>query len=103
MYRNRIHFTVRDMDGWNTMMEVHEAIKEIATRLGQPTATMWTETVGVFNQLTFELDYESLAQFETSEKAMRADPEWGKQVSRLQDAAVDGKGWTELMETVEKG
>lgn len=100
MYRNRIHFTVRDMDGWNTMIEVFQAVTEIATRLGQPTATLWTETVGVFNQMTIEIDYDSLAQFEASEQAMRADSEWVKQVSRVQDATVDGKGYTELLETV---
>lgn len=100
MYRERIHMTVRDRDGWNTAVEATDELNAICTRLGAPTATLWTETVGTFNQLTWEIDYASLAAYEDAQRKVRADGDWGKQVSRLVEVTEPGKGWTELMETV---
>lgn len=98
MYRHRIHMTVRDVQGWNEALEVVQGINDMATRLNQPLATLWTETFGVFNQIVAEIDYESLADFETNQDAMTADPEWPELLARLTPVLVEGKGYTELME-----
>lgn len=100
MYRERIHMTVRDQDGWNTAVEVTQELNAICTRLKVPTATLWTETVGTFNQLTWDIDHASLASYEATQTAVRGDEDWGKQVRRIVEVAEPGKGWTELLETV---
>lgn len=98
MYRHRIHMTVRDLHGWNEALAVAEEINALATRLGQPNATMWTESFGAFNQIVAEIDYESLAAYETGQKEMSEDPEWSKLMGRLIPVLVEGKGYTEMME-----
>ena len=100
MYRERIHMTVRDRDGWNTAIDATAEINAICTRLKLPTATLWTETVGPFNQLTWDIDHETLASYEAAQKALRSDEEWGKQVGRITEVAESDKGFTELLETV---
>jgi hypothetical protein len=100
MYRERIHMTVRDRDGWNTAIDATAEINAICTRLDLPTASLWTETVGTFNQLTWDIDYATLAAYEAAQATLRSDEDWGKQVSRITDVAEPGKGWTELLETV---
>lgn len=98
MYRHRIHMTVRDVAGWNEALGVVQGLNDMATRLNQPLATLWTDTFGVFNRLVAEIDYESLADFETSQNTMSGDPEWLELIARLQPILVEGKGYTELME-----
>ena len=63
MYRERIHMTVRDYDGWKTAIEITQELNAICTRLNVPTAVLWTETVGTFNQLTWEVDHPTLASY----------------------------------------
>lgn len=98
MYRQRIHLTVKDIDGWNTLLDVGQQMNAIAERLGQPKASVWTLSVGIFNELVFEIDYDSLSAFEASQKAMYSDPEMAKQMQRVSEVAVEGKGWSELLE-----
>ncbi|MCW2571594.1 MAG: hypothetical protein JWO88_1652 [Frankiales bacterium] len=98
MYRERIHLTVRDMDGWNETVDAVAEINKICTRIGNPTGQLWTETIGVFNHLVVEIDHESLASYETTTKALRAEPEVHKQLLRVTAATVEGKGYTELLE-----
>lgn len=100
MYRERIHMTVRDREGWNVAVDATAEINAICTRLRVPTGSLWTETVGPFNQLTWEIEHQTLASYEQAQAALRADEDWGKQVSRITDVAEPGKGWTELLETV---
>ena len=100
MYRERIHMTLRDQDGWNTAVDATREINAICTRLNVPGGTLWTESFGPFNQLTWEIDHPTLASYEASQAAIRADEDWGKQVRRIVEVAEPGKGWTELVETV---
>lgn len=86
------------MQGWNEALAVAEEINALATRLGQPTATMWTDTFGVFNQLVAEIDYESLAAYEVGQKEMSEDAEWPNLMGRLIPHLVEGKGYTEMIE-----
>jgi hypothetical protein len=99
MYRERIHLTVADMDGWNEALDAMAEINKVMERLGQPTATIWTDTVGVFNQLIAEIDYVDLASYEKATKAFYAEPDVHKQLQRINHASVQGKGYTELLET----
>jgi hypothetical protein len=99
MYRERIHMTVRDRSGWNTALDATQEINAICARLDLPTATLWTETVGTFNQLTWDIDYATLADYAAAQATLRADEDWRKQVERIIEVA-EPKGWTELLETV---
>jgi hypothetical protein len=99
MYRERIHVTVNDLDGWNEAIDAMTEINKIVDRLGHPTATIWTETVGVFNHLVAEIDYTDLASYEAANKAFFAEADVHKQLLRLNSASVAGKGYTELFET----
>ncbi|MDT7538484.1 MAG: hypothetical protein QOI82_2069 [Actinomycetota bacterium] len=99
MYRERIHLTVTDMDGWNEAIDAMTEINKVMERLGQPTATIWTDTVGVFNQLVAEIDHVDLASYEAANKAFYANEEILKQLPRINHASVPGKGYTELLET----
>lgn len=99
MYRERIHLTVADIDGWNEAIDAMTEINGVLERLGQPTGTIWTETVGVFNQLVVEVDYVDLASYEAANKVFYANEEIRKQLPRLNHASVQGKGYTELLET----
>src|SRR5436190_23810215 len=85
MYRERIHMTVRDFEGWKIAVDATTEINAICTRLGVPTATLWTETIGPFNQLTWDIDHSTLTSYEQAQSAMRADGDWLKQVSRIND------------------
>ena len=106
MYRERIHLTVTDMDGWN---EAIDAMGEINKVLARPGETFdledvrkdeeCTDTVGVFNQLVAEIDYVDLTAYEAANKAFYANEEILKQLPRLNHASVQGKGYTELLET----
>jgi hypothetical protein len=99
MYRERIHLTVADIDGWNEAIDAMAELNKVMDRMGHPTATVWTDTVGVFNQLIAEIDYDSLATYEKATKAFYAEPDVHKQLQRINHAAVPGKGYTELLET----
>ncbi|MCU1589857.1 MAG: hypothetical protein JWP11_1113 [Frankiales bacterium] len=99
MYRERIHLTVADMDGWNEAIDAMAEINKVVERLGHPTATVWTDTVGVFNQLVAEIDHVDLASYERSTKAFYAEPDILKQLQRINHAAVPGKNYSELLET----
>ena len=98
MYRHRIHVTVNSAHNWNEALEVMRDMNGVATRLNQPSASVWTETVGEFNRLVVEIEYESLAAFETGQNEMSADPEWPALVARLDPILVEGTGYSELLE-----
>ena len=47
MYRERIHLTVTDMDGWNEAIDAMGEINKVMERIGHPTATIWTDSESV--------------------------------------------------------
>jgi hypothetical protein len=98
MYRERAHLFVRDLDGWNAVVAVVKDLNAFAEQEGHPTALLWTETVGVYDHLVAETDYDSLASFEASTKAMYQHPDFAAFNARLTAVLVEGKGYTELLE-----
>jgi hypothetical protein len=98
VYRSRIHITVKDVDGWNTLLDVNGEINAVAARLGLPQGTAWTLTVGIFNEIVIETDYASLAEFESAQTTMYRDQDVVAQIKRVNAVAVEGKGWSELLE-----
>lgn len=99
MYRERIHITVTGMDGWNEVIDAIAELNRLTEQKGNPTSTVWTETVGVVNHLVAEIDYDSLAAYEKANRDFFGDPEVIKQLQRISQAAVQGKTYTELLET----
>jgi hypothetical protein len=101
MYRQRIHMTVKDLDGWNEVVSVTREINTVLEVQGLPQATLWTETFGIFNHLVAEIDYESLAEYEAADQKMRASTEMSDLMKRLTGVWVEDKGYTELFETAD--
>jgi hypothetical protein len=101
MFRQRIHMHVTDLDGWNEVVSVNREINTIVEGMGLPTATLWTETFGIFNHLVAEIDYQSLAEFEDADRKMLASPEVSDLVKRLIAVCAADKGYTEMFETAD--
>ncbi len=97
MYRHVSHITVKDVDAWNEVLEVIGETNAEAERLGVPTATVWTETVGPFNNLQLVVEYDSLAEFEESNRKLYASEKAAELASRM-SPLLDGHGYTELFE-----
>jgi len=102
MYRYRVHMVVRDVASWNEAVDLARQTNVISERLGQPTLTLWTETIGQFNHLVAETEYDSLASLESSFKAMEADTEFQEVSRRVAPLLVADKGYTELLERAEQ-
>jgi hypothetical protein len=98
MYRERIHVYVRDIDGWNTLVDAAGEINGIALSLGQPVARLWTESWGPFNHVVAEIEHESLAAYETSRAAMQGNEDMRKQMTRINEVSIGDRGYTEMME-----
>jgi hypothetical protein len=98
MYRERAHMFVRGLDGWNEVVAVVNDVNAFAEQQGHPTAVLWTETVGVYDHLVAETEYDNLASFEASTKAMYQHPDFARYNARLTAVLVEGKGYTELLE-----
>lgn len=98
MYRERAHLFVRDLNGWNEVVALIKDVNAFAEQEGHPTALLWTETVGVYDHLVAETDYDNLASYEASTKAMYQHPEFATFSARLTAVVVEGKGYSELFE-----
>jgi hypothetical protein len=97
MYRHVSHVTVRDVDGWNEVLAIVAALNAEVDPLGLPTATVWTETLGEYNQLHIVTDYVSLAGFEEAQRKAAALPIYAD-LSRRLTSVVEPNGYTELFE-----
>ncbi|MCA1710908.1 MAG: hypothetical protein LC789_04390 [Actinobacteria bacterium] len=89
---------VRDIEGWNTLLDAGREINAIAAALGQPQAQLWTESWGPFNHVVAEIEHESLAAYETSQKVMRGNEDMRKQLTRIHEVSLEDRGYTEMME-----
>lgn len=101
MYRHHSHITVKDADGWNTVVAMVAKVNDQAEELGLPRGTLWTETVGPYNHLVLETEYDSLAAFEEASQKMYSMPSFGEFAKALADV-TDGVGRSELFERADQ-
>jgi hypothetical protein len=89
---------VRDIEGWNTLLDAGNEINAIATALGQPAARMWTESWGPFNHVVAEIEHASLSAYELSRAALQGNEDMRKQMTRINEVCLGDRGYTEMME-----
>jgi hypothetical protein len=102
MIRERAHFTVKNMAGWNEALDLIREVDEIQAAAGRATGTVWTQVVGQFNEIVIETDYPDLSTYERESGAMMSDPATMKLFARFEEITVTEKGYNELFMTAEK-
>jgi hypothetical protein len=98
MYRERIHMYVRDVEGWNTLLDACKEINAIVAGLGEPEARMWTESWGPFNHVVAEIDHASLSAYEAHRAALDGTEDMRTQMTRMHEVSIEDRGYTEMME-----
>jgi hypothetical protein len=102
MIRERAHFTVKNMAGWNEALDLIREVDEIQAAAGRATGTVWTQVVGQFNEIVIETDYPDLSTYERESGAMMSDPATMKLFARFEEITVTEKGYNELFMSAEK-
>ena len=102
MIRERIHFTVKNLAGWNEALDLIREVDEIQAAAGRATGTVWTQVVGQFNEIVIETDYPDLSTYERESAAMMSDPATMKLFARFEEITVTEKGYNELFMSAEK-
>ena len=102
MIRERIHFTVKNLAGWNEALDLIREVDEIQAAAGRATGTVWTQVVGQFNEIVIETDYPDLSAYERETAALMSDPAVMKLLARFEEVTVADKGYSELFMTAEK-
>jgi hypothetical protein len=100
MYRQRILLRVKP-EHWSDVIERGVKVNELSAKHGWAQASIWTQTVGPFNELVFEVDYPDLATFERETMAFFADPEIMAIVKELNGMTREDSGYTELWQRAE--
>jgi hypothetical protein len=102
MIRERIHFTVKNLAGWNAVLDLIREVDDIQAAAGRATGTVWTQVVGQFNEIVIETDYPDLTAYERETAALMSDPAAMKLLGRFEEITVTAKGYNELFMTAEK-
>jgi hypothetical protein len=98
MHRMRQLMTVSDTDGWNELVAIVDEINKLCASKGWTQGTLFTRTVGRYNELCLEFDYPDLATMEREDKEWLAEPGIGKLIRRLDPIAKEDPGYSELWE-----
>jgi ABC-type glycerol-3-phosphate transport system substrate-binding protein len=96
MYRARYHFKLKGGNSWNEFLAVATQFSEVGKKRGWAGMTFWTQVVGPFNEIVIESEYADLASFERESKAIYADEEAMKAVSKWGELLIEGAGHNEL-------
>ena len=101
MYRVRNVIKVTP-EGWNGTIENVARINELGKQRGWQQATVWTQTVGPFAELSIEIEYPDLATFERETAAYFADEEVMKlNMEGMRYIRTDAAGYSELWQRAE--
>lgn len=87
---------------YGRMREALEALTEldqVCRAKGIPAITVWVPVAGTNNELIFETEYESLADFEHQQAAFYSDPDTMKIWRKAVEFIVEGSGRSELLQT----
>lgn len=100
MYRERSVFTVLDIDGWNEAVALVDEVNKLCASKGWAQGTLFTRTVGRFNDLCLEFDYPDLATFERERNEWIAHPGIGEIMRRIDaiETVSQDPGYSELWE-----
>jgi hypothetical protein len=98
MYRFRQVLRVSNIDAWNEAVGLVEEINKICETKGWMKGQLFTRTVGPFNELCVETEYQDLATFERENKEWLAEPGIGALIRRIDELATENPGYSELWE-----
>ena len=98
MYRFRQLLTVSDSDGWNEVVAVFDEAQKLAESRGWARGTLFTRTVGRFNELCLEIEYPDLATMQREQADWFAEPGIGELMRRLDSVKMEDIGYSELWE-----
>ncbi len=98
MYRMRQLFTVSDIDGWNEAITIVEEVNKLCASNGWAQGTVFTRTVGPFNEMCLEIEYADLATFERENKEWMNEPGIGELMRRIDAIPTEDLGYSELWE-----
>ena len=74
MYRMRTVVKLTP-EGWPGAIETFARINDVAKQRGWQQGSVWTQTFGPLNELSFELEYADMATYERETAAFYADEE----------------------------
>jgi hypothetical protein len=97
MYRHRIRQQVR-YGQFREYMQIAEGLISSREKLGLRRPTLWAPTVGVANEIVWEVDYPDLAAFERENDLFYGDAEAMRQWRDLWQLTVQGTIHDELLQ-----
>jgi hypothetical protein len=97
MYRQRIHFFPKTMEGYGALMTVADEYNKLAVEKGWAQATYWTPTFGEM-ELVMEAEYPELAAIERENREMYTDPDAMAIMMRIQAVEFRRPMYNELLE-----
>jgi hypothetical protein len=98
MYRQRMLITVSDFEAWNQTIALVDEINKLSASKGWAQATLFTRTVGRFNELCLEFDFPDLATFQRETDEWNAEPGIGDIMRRIDAVRTEDPGYSELWE-----
>jgi hypothetical protein len=97
MYRQRIHFFPKNMEGYGALMTVVDEYNKLAVEKGWAQATGWVPTVGEM-EVVWEAEYTDLASIERENRETYADPDAMAVMMKIQSVEVHRPMRSELLE-----
>lgn len=98
LYRQRQLITVSDLEAWNQAVEIVEEINKLCASKGWAQGTLFTRTIGPFNELCLEFDFPDLATFQRENEEWLAEPGIGELMRRIDGLHTENPGYSELWE-----
>lgn len=98
MYRQRNIIIVSDLDSWNECVAIVEDLNKLCAERGWAQGTLWTRTIGTFNELSLEFEYPDLATFQRETDEFIRDPATRDLNRRIDALRTEGTGYSELWE-----
>ena len=96
MYRMRMRFKMKGLEGWNGFLGVVEEINAHAREKGWVQATAWTQSFGPFNEVELSMDYPDLATYERETNEFFADEKVTKLMTKFPEFVESGAGYSEM-------
>ena len=96
MYRERQLITVSDLDGWNEVVAIVEESNKLCATKGWTQGTLYTRTIGRFNELCLEREFPDLATYERETKAWETEPHLESLFRRMDAIKVEDPGYSEM-------
>jgi hypothetical protein len=97
MYRQRIRQQIL-YGQFHEYMETAKEVIALRQKLGLAVPTLWAPTVGMSNEVVWEIEYPDLATFQSENEAFYSDTEAMEQWRRLWQHVAQGSTHDELLE-----